>query len=227
MHAFREVQQQLTTVQHAQAQLWAERSQLAVEQEAVAGDKAQAVQKAQEAATAHASLLLHLRQLRAQSVLVPSLHFSDVPAATFVVLDVEHTHLLHTMSSMQCDLLDMCTPPSWFWSLGHIATLPGRVFRHVAICAVTQGFLTLCRREAVWGLRMERRRRTRPARSLLLSRTSKAQLTAGLPDRDPAVQACPLQATGKCSCCQLSAMLASMPNNTGNAGDITFHAQMV
>ena len=70
MHAFREVQQQLNAVEHAKAQLWAERSQLAAEQQAVAADKARAVQNAQEAATAHASLLLHLRQTRAQSVLV-------------------------------------------------------------------------------------------------------------------------------------------------------------
>ena len=67
---FREVQQQLDAVHEAQAQLWAERSQLAVEQQAVAEDKARAVQNAQEAATAHASLLLHLRQARAHSVLV-------------------------------------------------------------------------------------------------------------------------------------------------------------
>ncbi len=69
-HASREVQQKLSAVEHAQAQLWAERSQLAVEQRAVAEDKAQAVQDAQEAATAHASLLLHVRQTRAQTVLV-------------------------------------------------------------------------------------------------------------------------------------------------------------
>lgn len=72
VHGFREVQQQLSAVQEAQAQLWAERSQLAVEQQAVAEDKARAVQNAQEAATAHASLLLHLKQARAQSVLVAS-----------------------------------------------------------------------------------------------------------------------------------------------------------
>lgn len=70
VRGFREVQQQLSAVQEAQAQLWAERSQLAVEQQAVAEDKARAVQNAQEAATAHASLLLHLKQTRAQSVLV-------------------------------------------------------------------------------------------------------------------------------------------------------------
>ena len=70
MHGFRELQQQLVAVQEAQAQLWAERSQLAVEQQAVAEDKAQAVQNAQEAATAHATLLLHIKQARAQSVLV-------------------------------------------------------------------------------------------------------------------------------------------------------------
>ena len=64
------MQQQLDGVEHAQAQLWAERSQLAAEQQAVAEDKARAVQNAQEAATAHASLLLHFRQMRAQSVLV-------------------------------------------------------------------------------------------------------------------------------------------------------------
>lgn len=67
---FREVQQQLNAVEHAQAQLWAERSQLAVEQQAVAEDKALAVRNAQEAATAHASLLMHLRQTRAHSVMV-------------------------------------------------------------------------------------------------------------------------------------------------------------
>ena len=70
MHGLRELQQQLSAVQEAQAQLWAERSQLAVEQQAVAEDKAQAVQNAQEAATAHTSLLLHLKQARTQSVLV-------------------------------------------------------------------------------------------------------------------------------------------------------------
>lgn len=67
---FREVQQQASAVQEAQAQLWAERSQLAVEQQAVAEDKARAVQNVQEAAMAHSSLLLHLKQARAQSVLV-------------------------------------------------------------------------------------------------------------------------------------------------------------
>ena len=73
VYGFREVQQQLSAVQEAQAQLWAERSQLAVEQQAVAEDKARAVQDAQEAATAHASLLLHFKQARAQSVLVAPL----------------------------------------------------------------------------------------------------------------------------------------------------------
>lgn len=81
MHAFREVQQQLNAVEHAQAQLWGERSQLAVEQQAVAEDKALAVHKAQEAATAHASLLMHLRQTRAHSVLVAGPAFPCVLAA--------------------------------------------------------------------------------------------------------------------------------------------------
>ena len=73
---FREVEQQLRAVQEAEAQLWAERSQLAVEQQAVAEDKVRAVQNAQEAAMAHSSLLLHLKQARAQSVLVPAKPFS-------------------------------------------------------------------------------------------------------------------------------------------------------
>ena len=72
MHGFRKVQQQLRAVQEAQAQLWAERSQLAVEQQVVAEDKARAVQNGQEAAMAHSSLLLHLKQARAQNVPVPA-----------------------------------------------------------------------------------------------------------------------------------------------------------
>ena len=66
----REVEQQVSALQAAQAEVWAERSQLALEQQAVAGDKAQAVQHAQEAATAHTKLLAQLKQARMQSVLV-------------------------------------------------------------------------------------------------------------------------------------------------------------
>lgn len=66
----REVQQQVSALQAAQAEAWAERSQLALEQQAVAEDKARAVQHAQEAATAHTKLLAQLKQARMQSVLV-------------------------------------------------------------------------------------------------------------------------------------------------------------
>ena len=68
----REVQHQVSVVHDAQAQLWAERSQLVIEQQAVAEDKARAVQHAQEAASAHTSLLVQRKQGRAQSVLVCS-----------------------------------------------------------------------------------------------------------------------------------------------------------
>ena len=67
---YREVQQQVTALQAAQAELWAERSQLTLEQQVVAEDKARAVQHAQEAATAHASLLAQLKQARTHSLLV-------------------------------------------------------------------------------------------------------------------------------------------------------------
>ncbi len=66
----REVQQQTSALQAAQAEVWAERSQLALEQQAVAEDKARAVQHAQEAATAHTKLLAQFKQARMQSVLV-------------------------------------------------------------------------------------------------------------------------------------------------------------
>ena len=66
----REVQQQLRAVHDAQAQVWAQRSQLAVEQQAAAEDKAQAVQQAQEAAAVHAKLLGQLKHTQAQGVLV-------------------------------------------------------------------------------------------------------------------------------------------------------------
>ncbi|KAL0021694.1 hypothetical protein WJX79_001117 [Trebouxia sp. C0005] len=67
----RQVQQQMTALQAAQAGVWAERSQLVLEQQAVAEDKARAVQHAQEAATAHTKLLAQFKQARMQSVLVP------------------------------------------------------------------------------------------------------------------------------------------------------------
>lgn len=90
MHVFREVEQQLSAVQEAEAQLWAQRSQLAVEQQAVAEDKARAVQNAQEAAMAHSSLLVHLKQARAHSVLVPAkLISSSHPVVGWL------THILH------------------------------------------------------------------------------------------------------------------------------------
>ena len=68
----REVQQQMSALQAAQAEVWAQRSQLALEQQAVAEDKARAVQHAQEAAIAHTKLLAQFKQARMQSVLVSS-----------------------------------------------------------------------------------------------------------------------------------------------------------
>ena len=66
----REVQQQVAALQAAQAEVWAERSQLALEQQAISEDKARAVQHAQQAATAHTRLLAEVKQARMQSVLV-------------------------------------------------------------------------------------------------------------------------------------------------------------
>ena len=77
------MQRQLSALQDAQAQLWAERSQLAMEQQAVAEDKARAVQHAQEAANAHSSLLVQLKQARANSVLVCSLTALVIHAPAF------------------------------------------------------------------------------------------------------------------------------------------------
>lgn len=62
----------MSALQAAQAEVWAQRSQLALEQQAVAEDKARAVQHAQEAATAHTKLLAQFKQARMQSVLVSS-----------------------------------------------------------------------------------------------------------------------------------------------------------
>ncbi len=66
----REVQKQVSALQAAQAELWAEQSQLTLEQQAIAEDKARAVQHAQEAANAHTKLLAQLKQARMQSLLV-------------------------------------------------------------------------------------------------------------------------------------------------------------
>ena len=62
----------MSALQAAQAEVWAERSQLALDQQAVAEDKARAVQHAQEAATAHTKLLAQFKQARKQSVMVSS-----------------------------------------------------------------------------------------------------------------------------------------------------------
>ena len=66
----REVQQQATALQAAQAELWAERSQLTLERQATAEDRARAAQQAQEAASAHSKLLAQVKHVRQQSSLV-------------------------------------------------------------------------------------------------------------------------------------------------------------
>ena len=66
----REVQQQLTALQVAQAELAAERSQLSTHQQLIAQQRQHAVQQVQEAAQAHNKLLAQLKQARTRGLLV-------------------------------------------------------------------------------------------------------------------------------------------------------------
>ena len=66
----REVQQQLTALQLAQAELAAERNQLSAQQQLIAEQRQHAVQQVQEAAQAHNKLLAQLKQARSRGLLV-------------------------------------------------------------------------------------------------------------------------------------------------------------
>ena len=64
----RECHQQQVALQAAQAEMWAERSQLSLEQQATAEDRARAVHHAQEAASEHTRLLAQLKQAQSLQV---------------------------------------------------------------------------------------------------------------------------------------------------------------
>lgn len=66
----REVQQQVAALQHAQAELAAERDQLSAQQQLIAQQRQHAVQQVQEAAEAHSKLLAQLRRAHSGGLLV-------------------------------------------------------------------------------------------------------------------------------------------------------------
>ena len=106
--SYREFQQQQVALQAAQAEMWAERSQLSLEQQATAGDRARAVHHAQEAASEHTRLLAQLKQAQMQSLLVRG-------AGAFASADTG-SHKPKPQSELQCACEHVDTA---FWTSVH------------------------------------------------------------------------------------------------------------